>query len=84
MEDQDALKTSLLTSHEAVSAASFLCNHRGFRFMFQGSDLERTCHRIHQRLHAIECGNSTLTTEQSQVNTPVVRSTRGSRKRKLS
>jgi hypothetical protein len=84
MEDQDALKTSLLTSHEAVSAASFFCNHRGFRFMFQGSDLERTCHRIHQRLHAIECGNSTLTTEQSQVTTPVVRSTRGSRKRKLS
>jgi hypothetical protein len=55
--DQEALKTTLLQSREAVGAATFFCDHRGFRVMFHGSDLEKTCDQIYQMLHAQECHN---------------------------
>jgi hypothetical protein len=55
--DQEALKTTLLQSHEAVSAAPFFCNRRGFRVMFHGSDLEKTCNQIYQMLHTQEFHN---------------------------
>jgi len=56
--DQDALRTALLLSREAVGAATFFCDHRGFRVMFHGSDLEETCNQICQILHDQNCDSS--------------------------
>jgi hypothetical protein len=56
--DQEALRTDLLLSREAVSAAPFFCVHRGFRVMRHGSDLEETCNQISQILFDENCDYS--------------------------
>lgn len=48
---QEALENELLLNKEAASGASFICISRGFRTMYQGSDLEKSCTNVLQYLH---------------------------------